>query len=221
MSKNEITFDIQAWERDTKRYRPDVCGAWLRLCIAAHTSEPRGVVRDTIAGMTAIMGTGKDSDTQQILHIIGDRVAGKPSLGDVTYELDATYTVTVRRMVKEEAKVRKSNESLKRTRTTVIELPAELQAVDEIVNKWAEWRNYRTKELKKPMPPTTQTGQIGKLVQEYRERGQASAVEMLQRSMDCGWTGLFTSEERGTRKAAACQRMTPIQQAEAAASFFK
>jgi hypothetical protein len=221
MKKNEFVLDVQAWERDTKRYRPEICGAWLRLCIAAHTSEPRGIVRDTIAGMTAIMGTGKDSDTQTILGVLGERVAGKPSLADVVGELDMTYTITVRRMVKEEEKYRKCKDALKRTRTKIIELPAELQAVDEIVNKWAEWRNYRTKELRKPMPPTTQTGQIGKLVQEFRERGQASAIEMLQRSMDSGWTGIFTSEERGTRKAAACQKLTPIQQAEAAGSFFK
>ena len=221
MTRNEFILDVQDWERDTRRYRPDVCGAWLRICIAAHTSEPRGVVHDTVAGMTAIMGTGNDSDTHALLTVIGERCAGKPSLGDVVYEIDATYTVTVRRMVKEETASKKKRDSLKRTRTDIIPLPAELSVIDEIVSKWEEWREYRTKELRKPMPPTTQKGQIGKLVQEFRERGQAAAVEMLKRSMDSGWTGLFTSEERGTRKAAASVKLTPIQQAEAAGSFFK
>lgn len=221
MNKNSIELDIPAWERDTKRYTTDVVGAWLRLCIAAHASEPRGVVRDTLQGMAAIMGTGSTTDTQRLLELIGLSEAGKPSLGDVEYSLDATYTVTVRRMVRETGRSRKAAEKVRKTRTEVIELPNEMQQNDQFKQTWEAWMSYRRNELRKPMPPTTQRGQIGKLVQEAREHGMQAAVDMITRSMDNGWTGLFTSEERATRIVASTSRRSPLEQAAAAASFFK
>ena len=220
--RNIFPIDVAAWEADTRRHKLDTVAAWLRICIASDSSEPRGVVTDTVTGFTALIGSPDHKTTERILDEIGTGISGKKALGDVEQNLDATYTVHVRRHIREEEKRKKVSESVRRTRMSDIAVPEEMQAHGELCATWAAWLAYRRQERKKPVTPTAQTRQLAKIVQEMRECGLQSAIDMIAHSMDNDYTGLFTHEERGVRRMAAHgKNVSPLDRAHAAASFFK
>lgn len=65
-----------------------------------------------------------------------------------------------------------------------------------LLDKWLEWEKHR-KEKKSPLTPTARLAQIKKLA----GRPPNEAIEMLDYSLENGYTGLFEQKNNGNRNA--------------------
>lgn len=207
--KDTIELVIPDFVRDTRRLPPDVVGAWLRIILEAHTSDPRGVVTAELEAWARLLGVMTTEHARRLLAQVGERLHGKQPLGDVQENLDGTVTITCRRIAREETKQAKARQRVERCRGAIMPLAKEMQALPALAAKWEQWVHFRKTEMRKLFPPTTQKEQMAKCIQEAREYGEQAAVDMLQRSIDNGWSGVFGTKERAQRRGPQRMEIPP------------
>jgi hypothetical protein len=112
----------------------------------------------------------------------------EPIAGDATATATATATAIAIAIAKGDADM--SRNVAKCPDNTLPELPFSSEAFK---TTWASWEQHRV-EKKHKLTPSTRAAQLRKM----EKWGEAAAIAAIERSIEKGWTGLFSADSENT-----------------------